>query len=110
MEVRGEILILILLCMAATIVPRVLPFLAASKLRLSPRFVAWLRFLPSAILSAFLAPLLFPLNGEPPEETAAKLAAAAIAAAVSLKTGNIILTLVCGMLSFALFSALLARA
>ena len=108
MEVRGEILMLILLCAAVTVVPRVLPFLAAARLRLSPRMVAWLRFLPPAILSAFLAPLLLPLNGEPAEETAAKLAATLIAAAVALKTGNIIITVICGMLSFALFSALAA--
>ncbi len=106
MEVRGEILVLILLCAAVTVVPRVLPFLAAAKLRLSPKMAAWLRFLPPAVLSAFLAPQLLPLNGEPPEETAVKLASAMIAAAVALKTGNIIITVVCGMLSFALFSAL----
>lgn len=108
MEVRGEILILIALCAAVTVVPRVLPFLAAAKLRLSPKAAAWLRFLPVSVLSAFLAQLLLPAEGAAPEETAVKLAAALVAAATALKTGNIILTVVCGMLSFALFSALAA--
>ncbi|MGI9297608.1 MAG: AzlD domain-containing protein [Gammaproteobacteria bacterium] len=109
MQVRGEILILILLCALVTVVPRVLPFLAAHRMRLSPRAVAWFRFLPAAILSALLLPSLLLPGGEWPKTVwSPEIAAAFVAAAVALKTRGIILTIVAGMLSYAALSGVFA--
>lgn len=105
MQVRGEILILIALCALVTVVPRVLPFLAAHRMRLSPWAVAWFRFLPVAILSALLLPALLLPGGERLQSIwTPEIAAALLAAAAALKTRNIIVTIVVGMLSYAALS------
>ena len=109
MTVRPEILWLILLCALVTILPRVLPFLAAHRLRLSPLAVAWFRFLPAAILSALLFPaLLFPGGEQLKTIASPEIAAAVVAAIVAWKTRGIILTIVAGMFCYAALSAAIA--
>ena len=108
MTVRGEILLLILLCMLVTIVPRVLPFLAAHRLRLAPLAVSWFRLLPAAILSALLTSGLFFPGGRLLQNFAApELPAALLAALVALKTRSIIFTIIAGMAAHAILSKLL---
>ncbi len=105
MTIRGEIVILILLCMLVTIVPRVLPFLAAHRLRLAPWAVTWFRFLPPAILAALLFSGLLLPNGElSPNIISPEILAAFFAAAVSIKTRSIIITVIAGMLGYALIA------
>ena len=105
MSVRGEVLVLILLCMAVTIVPRVAPFLAARRMRLAPWAVAWFRFLPSAILSALLLPALLKPGGEWLTSVwSPEILAAFVAAAIAVKTRSIILTIIIGMLVYAVLS------
>ena len=109
MTVRPEILGLILLCALVTIVPRVLPFLAAHRMRLSPRAVAWFRFLPVAILSALLFPaLLFPGGEWQGTILTPHILAGAIAAFAAVRSGNIIIACITGMLGYAALSAIFA--
>ena len=109
MTVRGEVLALILLCALVTVIPRVLPFLAAHRMRLSPRAVAWFRFLPPAILASLLAPSLLMPGGEWLKTVwSPEIPAACLAAAVSLKTRSIVAALAAGMLGYAALSALFA--
>lgn len=55
MDVRPEILALILACAAVTAVPRVLPLLLLSRIRLPGWLLEWLSFVPVAVLAALLA-------------------------------------------------------
>jgi branched-subunit amino acid transport protein len=52
MEIRPDILALVLACALVTAVPRVLPLVALSRLQL-PRWLAdWLRYVPIAVLAS----------------------------------------------------------
>ena len=55
MDVRPEILIMILGAAAVTIVPRVLPLVVLARMQLPPALKAWLAYVPIAILAALLA-------------------------------------------------------
>ena len=52
--VRFEVLLLIVLCMLVTIVPRTLPLMLIGKVSLPPVVIAWLRHIPIAIIAALL--------------------------------------------------------
>lgn len=55
MEIRAEILGLVLACAAVTAIPRALPLVALSRLALPGWLLGWLRHVPVAVLSALLA-------------------------------------------------------
>lgn len=55
MEIRAEILGLVLACALVTAIPRVLPLVALSRVQLPGWLLAWLRYVPVAVLSALLA-------------------------------------------------------
>ena len=55
MDIRPEFLGLILACALVTAVPRVLPLVVLSRLRLPRWAVDWLGYVPIAVLSALLA-------------------------------------------------------
>ena len=108
MEVRGEVLLLIVLSAAVTLSVRVLPFLTAHRLRLSPLAVAWFRLLPPAVLAALLLPeLLLPGGRLITTLWSPDLMAAAISVAIALKTRSIMLTIIAGMASYSMLSALM---
>ncbi len=54
MEIRAEILGLVLACAAVTAIPRVLPLVALSRVELPAWLLAWLGYVPVAVLSALL--------------------------------------------------------
>lgn len=101
MTVRIEVLGLIFLCALVTFVPRILPFLAARRMRVTPWAVAWFRFLPPAILSALLFPsLLFP-EGEWVGLFSPSIISAIVSATVAVATRSIIASIVAGMGTYA---------
>ena len=53
MDIRPEFLGLVLACALVTAVPRVLPLLVLSRLRLPAWLLDWLRYVPVAVLSPF---------------------------------------------------------
>ena len=55
MDIRPEFLGLILACALVTALPRVLPLVVLSRLRLPGALVQWLGYVPVAVLSALLA-------------------------------------------------------
>lgn len=65
MEIRPEILALILACAAVTAVPRVLPLVLLSKIALPDWLLAWLGYVPVAVLSALLALEVLVVDGKP---------------------------------------------
>ena len=54
MDIRPEFLGLVLACALVTAVPRVLPLVVLSRLRMPGWLVAWLGYVPIAVLSALL--------------------------------------------------------
>ena len=54
MDIRPEFLGLVLACALVTAVPRVLPLVVLSRLRLPNWLVDWLGYVPIAVLSALL--------------------------------------------------------
>lgn len=61
---QETVLIAILGMMAVTYVPRALPVLALSSRRLPPAVVAWLSYVPVAVLAAMLFPALLVPEGQ----------------------------------------------
>ena len=59
MEMRLDVLLLLLAAGAVTIVPRILPLLVFSKLQIPDWGLKWLNYIPIAILAALLAQVLF---------------------------------------------------
>ena len=55
MDIRPEFLALILACAAVTAVPRVLPLLVLTRLRLPQWLLDWLSYVPVAVLACLLA-------------------------------------------------------
>lgn len=95
---NNERLILIFLGMGlVTYLPRLLPLFALSQVRLPERLLAWLSYLPAAILSALIFPgalmrggVMDPGLGNP------SIWALAASFAVAMKTRNLILTMIVG--------------
>lgn len=91
-------LILIFLGMwAATYLPRLLPLVALSRIRLPDRFLTWLSYLPAAILSALIFPgalvrdgALYAVPANP------SVWALAVSFAVALWSRNLIWTMLAG--------------
>jgi len=55
MHIRPEFLGLVLACALVTAVPRVLPLLVLSRLRLPQWLLDWLRYVPVAVLASLLS-------------------------------------------------------
>ncbi len=103
MDVRPEILALILACAAVTAVPRVLPLVLLSKIELPRWLVAWLTFVPVAVLAALLAIEVLMVGGKPALSTANPSLLAILAAlAVAGLTRSLIATVLVGVGAFAL--------
>lgn len=98
MDVRPEILALILACAAVTAVPRVLPLVLLSRIALPRWLLAWLAYVPVAVLSALLAIEVLIVDAKP-AVTAANPALLAIlpALAVAGLTRSLIGTVLAGL-------------
>ncbi len=55
MDIRPEILTLVLACAAVTVVPRVVPLVLLAKVDLPGWLLQWLGYVPIAVLAALLA-------------------------------------------------------
>lgn len=100
MEVRLQVILLIIACLAVTIIPRVAPLLLARRLRLPPLLYAWLRFVPAAVISAlFFKEILIADGALSP--TGAPFIAGLIALAAAFIGRNIAATIVIGVVAFA---------
>lgn len=103
MDVRPEILALIVACAAVTVVPRVLPFVLLAKIELPRWLLAWLAYVPVAVLAALLAIEVLMVHGKP-AMSAANPALLAIlpALAVAGLTRSLIATVLAGVSAYAL--------
>ena len=93
-----ERLILIFLgMMLVTYVPRLIPLIALSQIRMPDRVMSWLSYLPAAILSALIFPgALMRYGAFDPGFANPSVWALAVSFAVAIKTRNLILTMVVG--------------
>lgn len=108
MTVRPAILLLILGMALVTYLPRMLPILLLSRLRMPPLLLRWLEFVPVAVLSALLASGLLVKEGQlalPPAHP--ELLAALPTFLVAIKSRSLMGTVVTGLLSMALLRWLL---
>ncbi|MEX1082475.1 MAG: AzlD domain-containing protein [Halofilum sp. (in: g-proteobacteria)] len=109
MILRPEVVLLIAGCMLVTLVPRVLPLLGARRLRLPPLAIAWLGYVPVAVIAALLAGELVLADGRLPATVAdPRLLAGMVTLGIAFASRSIMLTVIGGMATFALLSALLA--
>ena len=105
MDVRPEILALILACAAVTAVPRVLPLVLLAKIELPRWLLAWLAYVPVAVLAALLAIEVLVVEGKPGVSAANPALAAIIPAlAVAGFTRSLIATVVVGVAAYALLA------
>lgn len=90
MEIRPEILALVLACALVTALPRVLPLVVLSRLQLPRLVTEWLRYVPLAVLQALLVIELLGAGIE-------GIVAIAAAFAVALWTRSLLGTVIAGV-------------
>lgn len=103
MQVRPYILFVILGCALVTFIPRVLPLVFLSKVKLPEWGEKWLNQIPVAVMSALLAQgLLITNNKVSIFDNIIKLLAALPAFIIAIKTKNLLVTVVVGIFSMML--------
>lgn len=105
MDIRPEVLIVILGGAAVTLIPRVLPLVVLARLDLPAGVKAWLAYVPIAILAALTAGELTLAQGELVLKGRDLLAVAPVIAVVAL-TRSLIGAVVAGVAATALLRAL----
>jgi branched-subunit amino acid transport protein len=100
MDVRPEILGLILACAAVTAVPRVVPLVLLSKIDLPRWLLAWFAYVPVAVLAALLAIEVLVVEGKPALTGNPALLAIVPALAVAGLTRSLIGTVLAGVAAY----------
>jgi len=100
MEIRWHIALLIIGSAVVTLIPRVLPLMILSKLRIPELAVRWLDHVPIAVMGALLASELLLSDGRvDPGSHLLELAAAVPAFLTAFLTKSLFATVVVGILS-----------
>lgn len=97
MELRPEFVVLVLACAAVTAVPRVLPLVFLARIVLPGWLLAWLGYVPLAVLSALLAIEVGLVDGQPAYASNPALWAIVPALAVAAWSRSLILTVLVGV-------------
>lgn len=97
MEVRGEILTLIILSGLVTLLPRVLPLMVLSRFQLPELAASWLKHVPVAVMAALVAQSVIMPEGKLPSGFSVEMAAALIAFAVAIRTRSLLGTVIAGV-------------
>ncbi len=103
MEVRYEILLIIIACGFVTLLPRVIPILFLSKFNLPKWYREWLSFIPVTLMSALIGRELIPI-GSTTIEYLPVFWASIVSLFVALRTSSLFMTVGSGILSILLFS------
>lgn len=100
MEVRPEVLFILLGAAILTFLPRVIPLMILSRFELPEWIERWLSFVPIAVMAALIGQELFLHDGKwIPLGSNLNLLAAIPAFIVAIKTRSLLLTVVTGVLS-----------
>ncbi len=97
MEIRIEILILIMLSGRVTWRPRVLPLVVLSRTELPDWAVRWLRHVPAAVMAALIAQNILMPGGTLVRMLTVEMAAAVVAFAVAIRTRSLLGTVIAGV-------------
>lgn len=97
MEIRPEILIVIVASGLVTLLPRVLPLMVLSRFELPELAANWLKHVPVAVMSALVAQSLFLQGDKPVQGLTVEMAAAAVAFWVAVKFRSLLGTVVAGV-------------
>jgi len=107
MDLRADVVLIVLGSALVTVVPRVVPLALLSQLELPRWLKVWLGYVPVAVLGALLAGELFLSGGKPiPLASNAALLAIVPAIAVALRYASIIGAVLAGVAAMALLRAL----
>lgn len=100
MEVRPDILLIILGTALVTFIPRVLPLMVLTRLQLPEWFMRWLSYVPISVMAALIAQELF-LDGNRPSLAGNRieLLAAVPTFLVAIRTKSLLATVVTGILA-----------
>jgi branched-subunit amino acid transport protein len=96
MQVRADFLELVLACALVTALPRVLPLAVLSRVALPGWLLAWLRYVPIAVLAALVA-IEIVLPGGKLQWDGAPLAAIGVAFGVAAVSRNLLATVLSGV-------------
>jgi branched-subunit amino acid transport protein len=103
----GEIVLLILGMGAVTYLPRMLPLVGLSKVELPEILLAWLKYIPAAVLAALLAPAIFAPEGSLLLSFDNQYLLAALPTfLVGVKTRSLVATVSVGMLAMVILQQL----
>lgn len=95
-----KIVLVIIGMSVVTYLPRMLPLVVLSKLKLPPLFTAWLRYIPVAVLSALLVPGVLLSHGRLAFTLQNKALLASIPSLlVAARTKNLFLTVSAGIVT-----------
>ncbi|MFO7295739.1 MAG: AzlD domain-containing protein [Caldicoprobacter sp.] len=102
-----KVILIIIGMSVVTYLPRILPMVLLSKVNLPPLFLKWLQFIPVAVLSALLAPAILAPQGELSIGLDNNAFIASIPCFfVAIKTKNLFLTVMVGILAMFLLQNL----
>ena len=92
----------------ANYLPRMLPMVVLSKIKIPKTIITWLEFIPPAVLAAILAPTLLMPDNKAINITLQNnyLLAAIPSLAVAIKTKSLVWTLIAGIASMAVLQYL----
>ncbi|HHZ16379.1 MAG TPA: AzlD domain-containing protein [Peptococcaceae bacterium] len=106
---ESKVLVLIIGMMLVTYLPRVLPLVVLSQVKIPPLVLSWLGYIPVAVLAALLAPeLLLQENKLALSADNPALWAALPALLVAWRTKNLFYTVLVGMVAMVVFTHFLA--
>ena len=110
MEIRPDILTIIIISALVTAIPRVLPMILLSRMELPAWLREWLSAVPVAILSAFLAiEMVAGYRGGAVAEGSYRLIAIAIVALLAIRSRSLIIAITSGMASLAVLRLIWAN-
>ncbi|MCT2345482.1 AzlD domain-containing protein [Niallia taxi] len=102
MEVSWTVLLIIIGGAVVTFIPRVIPIMILSRMKLSEGVQKWLYFVPIAILAAIVGQELFIQNNEISLSLNKELLAAIVTVFIAISTRSLLWTVISGVTAFVL--------
>ena len=102
MEVSWNVLLIIIVGSVVTFIPRVMPIMVLSRMKLSEGVQKWLYFVPIAILAAIVGQELFIKNNEVNLLLNKELLAAIVTIIFAISTRSLLWTVISGVTAFVL--------
>ena len=108
MEISNTVLLIVFGGAIVTLIPRVVPIMILSRIKLPDSVQTWLHFVPIAILAAIVGQELFTEENKVHISLNEQLLAAIITAIIAIKTRSLLWTVLSGVIAYVLVRWLLA--